>query len=178
MAERNILVDGKSVGYEGLMDVKKLGATINHWINEHGYVPVESSNLEQVFEGGKEISVDLSPFKKFGDYVKSEISISVSLRDLKEVEVEMNGVKRKLWKGKAKFSFTAILITDYEHRWNEKPAHFFFRTLIDKFILKSHVSHAEKQCIADTESLIDEIRSFLNMYRFIEPETPHEAKAA
>ena len=167
MADRNILMDGREIKYEGIMDVKKLGALIYRWFKEHHYNLVERINFEQTFEEGKQLEWKIAPFKRYDDYTKSEIKVSTALSGLKEVEVDLNGVKRKLWKGKASIKFTATLITDAFHRWNERPFVFFIRVLMDKFILKSPISEAEGKCRADCEALIDEIKSFLNLHRFV-----------
>ncbi len=166
MVQRNILIDGKELKYEGIMDARKLCAVIYHWFKERHYNLVEKLNFEQTFEEGKQMEVRLMPFKRYDDYTKSEIKVAMNFTQLKEVEVDLNGVKRKLWKGKVSIKFTATLITDAHNRWNEKPFLFFFRVLMDKFFLKNQISRAEGECQSDCESLIDEVKSFLNLYRW------------
>ena len=166
MVQRNILIDGQVIKYDGIMDAKKLCSVVYHWFKEHHYNLVEKWNFEQTFEEGKQMEVKLMPFKRYDDYTKSEIKATMVFSKLKEVEVELNGVKRKLWKGTVTISFRATLITDAHNRWNEKPFMFFFRVLMDKFILKGPVGQAEDHCKADCERLMDEVKSFLNLYRF------------
>src|SRR3989338_3993837 len=166
MVQRNILIDGKEVEYEGLMDARKLCSIVYHWFKEHHYNLVEAFNFEQIFEEGKQMEVKLAPFKRYDDYTKSEIKTTMVFSQLKEVDVDLNGVKRKLWKGKLMIKFTATLITDAHNRWNETPFLFFFRVLMDKFIIKSHVNRAEGECQSDCEALIDEVKSFLNLHRW------------
>ncbi len=166
MAERKTLVNQKPISYSGLLNLKELYSIIDKWLKDHHYDKVETKNFEEVFEDGKQIILELVPYKKITDYAKIVIRIYAEFTKLREEVVERSGLKHKLIKGNAFFSFDCYLETDYEGHWQTKPTYFFFRTIVDKFIFKTYTSRFEKEALNDLNELINTIKSYLNMERF------------
>ncbi|MFH1054102.1 MAG: hypothetical protein V1740_06810 [Candidatus Woesearchaeota archaeon] len=165
MAEREIIVDRNRLTYEGLFSVIDLYTMIDEFFEDKGYDKREKKNVERVKAEGKYIELELEPWKKLTDYAKSVIKVRILMSDIKEVEVEKEGVKVKLNQGKVQFVFDAYLETDYEHRWEMKPMFFFIRTLLDKFAFKNYTVSFKNEVKSDLSQLIIMIRSFLNLYR-------------
>lgn len=177
MAEKKIVYQDKFVSFEGLFNLKELFRTIVKWFNEHGYDMFENKNFEEVYEEGKKVMFELIPYKKVTDYYKLEIRVWAVLENLKEVEVELKGVKQKLLKGRVNFTFDAILVSDYENRWEGKPAYYFYRALIDKFIYKSYTDRYEQELIKDAKEIQEEIKAYLNMFRYYAPPVKDSPKS-
>ena len=167
MAEKRIVYQDKFVSFEGLFNLRELFRTICRWFSERGYDMWENKNYEEVYEEGKKIIFELIPYKKVSDYYKLEIRIFVVFENLKEVEVELRGVKQKLLKGRADFTFDAILVTDYENRWEGRPSYYFYRAIVDKFIYKSYTDKYEQMLIKDAREVQEEIKAYLNMFRYV-----------
>ncbi len=167
MSEIKYLVDGKEVQYEGLFDLSGLFKAIDDFFRERGYDRLETQNYEEVYETGRQITIELLPYKKLNDYVKMEIRIYAFFKNLKEKIVEVDGVKRKLHHGRAELWFDANLYTDFEHRWENRVLLYFLRTITDKYIRRSQTNLAEEYCIKDCWDVIDLVKSFLNMNRYI-----------
>jgi len=166
VAEKKIVYQDKFVSFEGLFDLKGLFRIIVKWFDERGYDMFENKNFEEVYEDGKKVIFELIPYKKVSDYYKLEIRVFVVFENLKEVEIELHGVKQKLLKGRADFTFDAILVTDYEGRWETRPAYYFYRALIDKFVYKSYTDRYEGELIRDAKEVQEEIKAYLNMFRY------------
>jgi len=166
MSEIKYLVDGKEVQYEGLFDLQGLFKTIDEFFRERGYDRLETKNFEEVYDTGRQITIELLPYKKPNDYVKVEIRIYAFFRNLKERIVEVDGVKRKLFHGRAEIWFDANLYTDFEHRWQDRVLFYFIRTMTDKFIKRSQSHMIEEFAIKDCWDVIDLVKSFLNMHRY------------
>lgn len=167
MSEKNVVVDGKQLSFEGLFDMKALFRTIMKWFDERNYDMFENKNYEEVYEDGKKLIFELLPYKKVTDYHKLQIRVWAVFENLKEVDVEIKGVKHRLLKGDANFTFDASLVTDYENRWEGRAIFYFFRTLVDKYIYKDHTSKYSGMVKADVMSLEEEIKSYLNMFRYM-----------
>ncbi|MBU1199325.1 MAG: hypothetical protein KKF46_04780 [Nanoarchaeota archaeon] len=166
MAEKKIIIVDKTMSFEGLFDLKDLFKTIMKWFGEHNYDMWENKNYEEVYEDGKKITCELLPYKKVTDYHKLEIRVFIVCENLKEVEIELKGVKKKLLKGDVNITFDANLMTDYENRWEGRATYFFFRTLIDKFIYKQQTDQYEREVVKDCNELEEEIKAYLNMFRY------------
>jgi len=166
MAEKKIVFKNKTLSFHGLFDMKGLFRTITKWFAERGYDMYENKNFEEIYESDKKIVFELFPYKKVTDYHKLSVRLFLSCESLKEADVELKGMKYKLLKGSIFISFDGTLITDYENRWEGEARFFFFRTLMNKFIFKSHTQEYEQQVIKDVSELEEEIKSYLNMFRY------------
>jgi hypothetical protein len=166
MTETTIVVDGKTLSYEGLFSVKELYKMVDYFFKEKGYDKREIQNLEKVEKDHKYIEMELQPYKKITDYVKLLIRIRLRMFNIKEVEVEKDGKKLKLNKGKMAATFDGFILTDYEQRWEGKPMYQFVRTVFDKFIYKRYTSKFEDQVEGTVGDLYTQMKSFLNLYRY------------
>jgi len=166
MAEREVIVDKYRVTYEGLFSVTELYKLITDWLEEKGYDQKEMKNIESVTENGKYIEIWLQPWKKFTDYAKSIIQLKMFMSDIKEVEVEKSGFKKKLNQGKVQLVFDGFLETDYENRWEMKPTFFLIRTLFDKYFYKPFTGGVQQQVRENMFDLVGRVKAFLNLYKF------------
>jgi len=166
MSEIKYLVDGKQVQYEGLFDLAGLFKAIDDFFRERGYDRMETKNFEEVSESGRQITIELLPYKKPNDYLKMEIRIYAFFKNLTERIVEIDGVKRKLFHGRAELWFDANLYTDFEHRWEDRVLLYFIRTITDKYIKRTQTHLVEELCIKDCWDAIDLVKSYLNMNRY------------
>ena len=166
MAEVDIIVDKLRLQFEGLFSVKDLYYMIDQWFEERNYDRRELRHIERVTPEGKYIEFEMLPWKKYTDYAKCEIRIRLVMDEIKEVEIEKDGSKVKLNQGKLKAVFDGYLSTDYENRWESKPIFFFIRTLFDKYFYKPFTVGFQNNVQADVKEIYDQIKGFLNLYRY------------
>ena len=165
MSERNIVVDKLRLTYEGLFSVSDLYRFIDEWFEQKSYDKREKKNIESVSEEGKYIEIELEPWKKVTDYSKNIIKLRMIFEHITEVEVEKDGKKITLNKGKVHMVFDGYLETDYFHRWEGKPIFFVIRTIFDKFIYAPFTAGFQKGIKDDVQHLYNNIKAFLNLYR-------------
>ena len=166
MAEKKLVVDQMKLTYDGIFDLNGLHRTIDGWFYEKGYDRYEQKNYEQVLPTGKDIEIELLPWKKTTDYFKNIIRIRIKFANVKDVEVEKQGVKMKLQQGRIMMIFDGYLESDYEHKWDAKPVFFFLRTIFDKYIFRGYFAKAEKWLVNDLFDVHGRIQRFLNVYRY------------
>ena len=166
MAEIKTLIDGKSLSYEGVFNLRELYSLIDRWFKDHGYEKQEIKNWEDVAEKEKQIIIEIIPYKKVSDYARIDIRIFMIFSKLTDIEIEKEGMKVKMNKGRAEFYFDAYVVTDYENKWHTKPLYYFLRNVFDKFVYKIYMSGYDTEAIRDCTEVEGEIKSFLNMNRF------------
>ena len=166
MTERQIIVDGARLTYTGVFDPKGIQKVIKNWVNDKGYFMYEVSHTESVTDEGKFAEIKMEPFKKLTDYARSTIRVRITIEKAKDVVIEKDGKKIKLYEGTVKFLFDAFLDTDYESRWEGKPVFYFFRILFEKYVYAPFISKYAKQISGDLEILKTNLKSFLNLYKF------------
>jgi len=166
MVDVETIIEKRKIVYEGLFSMPELYKLLDAYFEELGYDKSERRMTESIREGGKFIEYKIEPYRKQTDYLQYRIFIKIVGEDIKEVEVEKDNRKIRLNKGKVILIFDAYLDSDYEGMWEGKPVYFFLRVLYNKFIMASHMTkHADevkKHCL----DLMDNIKSFLNLYRY------------
>jgi hypothetical protein len=163
------IIDQLKLTYEGMFDFNGLYRTITSWFYEKGYDMWEYKNIEHVLATGKDIDIELRPWKKTTDYFKNMIWIRLRATNVKDVEIEKEGVVQKINQGKLMIIFDAYLESDYgeyESQWEKKAWMFFLKTIMEKFVFKRYVAQAEKWLVNDTYQLHGIIQKFLNLYRY------------
>lgn len=166
MPEIYSVIEKRPLTYEGLFKPDELFKLIKRFCSERGYFPLENKNFEEVYEHGRQITIDLKPFKQLSDYLKQEMWISIKMSRLVDKVIEIDGLKQKMMHGKVTIVFDAQIISDLQSKWEGTGWLYFIRLLNDKFIRKDWVSEARTAVARDTNDLLDEIKSFLNMVRF------------
>ncbi len=165
MPERQPVVEGESISYEGVFSFKEVYAVIREWMDDKGYVPVEKRVHESVTKSGKHIEVDFEPFKKYTDYAQSVIRVHLSATELKDVEVTRDGHKKKMQQGKLRVAFDSWLETDYEARWETSAMFYVLRTMFEKYVYTPFLSGFVSGVREDTNFLKDQLKAYLNIER-------------
>lgn len=166
MSEKKLVIDQQKLTYEGLFDLNGLYRMISGWFYEKGYDWHEFKNFEQVLSTGKDIEIEILPWKKTTRYFKNILRIRMRFVNVKDVEVEKEGVKVKVNHGKAMLVFDAYLVSDYEGKWDSKPILFFLGTLFDKYVFRKYFNTYERWLVNDFYDIHGRIQSFLNLYRY------------
>ena len=166
MPERKIVIEELGVNYEGIMNIMDVYKLIDDWLQGNNYDKLELFTTEYVKPEGKYIELVLEPDKKVSDYVKNIIKVRLVAKNVKDVDVEEEGKKRKMQEGTLSIVFTGLLETDYEGRWEQKATIFFLRVLVDKYIYKFYTDRFENALAKDVKDLANQVKSFLNLYRY------------
>ena len=167
MSEVNILIQGKLIEYEGLIDVSGLIKLLDMWFKERRYFKREMKNFEEVFEDGRQATIEMFPYKPISDNLKFEMRLFMVFSKMQDTEIEKNGKKVKMLKGKATISMDGYLITDYEGKWDKTPFYYFMRVIFDKYFYKNYIGRAKAEFMEDAATVENEIRAYLNMMRFV-----------
>ncbi len=166
MVEREILIDQKKIGYEGIFDSKELFKLIDQYFRDHRYDKYEKKNFEHVYPSGKQVEIETWPWRKVTDYYKYLMKVHILMTDLKQVEVEKKGIRTSIDHGKVLITFDMYLETDYESRWEQKPMFVFLRFLFDKYFYQVYAFKYQQGAVEEVNQLHALIKSFLNMHRY------------
>ncbi|MBI5398849.1 hypothetical protein HZB03_05285 [Candidatus Woesearchaeota archaeon] len=166
MSERKIIVDESEIAYDGLFDIKEVYALIDDFLKQKNYDKFEKANREYVGSTGKEIYYVITPIFAISDFARKFLKIDLSAKEVKEVEVEIDGVKRRMQQGKLRILLSGILETDYEGRWEQTAFYYFIRTVFNKYVYRKHTEDFEGQIKNDVMMLREQLGALLNLYRY------------
>lgn len=165
--DRYVLVDQLKLNHEGLFDFKEFYKVLGDWFFEKGYDRYEKLNEEIEGENGKSIVIELRNWKKLSDYYRHRFKIRIYVTDMKDVEVEIDGEKKKYNQGKIQIVIDSYNETDWINKWNDRPFHYFLRVLFDKYIYKRYTEIHENAMIADVNDLHSKLKNYLNQYNYM-----------
>lgn len=166
MSEKKLVIDQLKLTYSGLFDLNGLYRIMDEWFYEKNYDRWELKNYEFVLPAGKVIEIELLPWKKTTEYFKNTIRIRLKCSEVKDVEIEKEGVMIKVNRGHVQMIIDGYLESDYEGWWEERPMLYFIRTLFDKYIFKRHFMQYEKWLVNDVYDIHGRIQRFLNLYKY------------
>jgi hypothetical protein len=169
--QRTYLVERQRMHYEGMFVIRDLYKTIDEYYEEKDYNKREILNAEIVKDNGERfIEIIFEPWRKISDYAKSVIKTRMLLENVKEVEIEKDGLKRVVNQGKIQFVFDVYAETDYPEwendgmgMWGKSSPHTFIRILFDRYFFKNYTKYIYAECMNDHKLLLFHIRTYLNM---------------
>ena len=166
MVDIDQVISKRRIIYEGLFSFPELYKLIDEYFEELGYDKSERRMTESIREKGKFVEMHMDPYKFMTDYLRFRIHIKIVGENIKEVEIEKEGRKIRLNKGKVILIFDAYLESDYEQRWEDKPLYYFLRVLYNKFFITSYISTHKNELNKHCTDLMDSVKGFLNLYRY------------
>ena len=158
-------VGDAALSFDGLFDIQDIYRIVDDFTRAKGYAKKEIMNKEIIGEDAKDILVVFQPDKDVTEYVEKRIKIVVDAKNVKEVEVTIDGKKRKMLKGALFFAMKAYIVTDWEGKWEDRGIYFFIRALYDKWIYRSQTKEFVADVINDMNFIKDQVRAYLNMQR-------------
>ncbi len=144
---------------EGLVDFKDLYQLAHTWLKEKGFVVAEEKYGEKVSGDMRDIKVEWTASKTVSDYFKIEVKIKYELKDMVDVEVEMDGVKKKMNKGRLKIDYKGNLIKDPNSKWSTTPFYRFLRDTYNKFVIPARIENMEDQVFNLVVDLKEEMKA-------------------
>ncbi len=166
MAELRTIMWKKKLSYSGLIDLKGVYRAAYDWLDEQGYAPYEEKHMEQNFEDGKEITVEIKGEKDLSDFAKIKWKTKLVALKLQETVVERDNQRVKMYKGEISFTTNVFLQTDYDKSFEQKAFLYFLRTVIDRYVFKSYINKAVDRSKDQYKKFHAHIKSYLNMESF------------
>ncbi|MBI5804093.1 hypothetical protein HY450_02525 [Candidatus Pacearchaeota archaeon] len=162
MAEKKSIIKEK-VEHSGLFDFPAFYSFAHSWFKESGYGVTEDKYAEKIEGNKRDISIEWKISRGISDYFKSEYKVKFEISGLTEVEVEIDGERKKMNKGKVSIDITGNLISDPEGKWESSPFYKFIRDVYNKFIIPARVERMESLVREDVVDFKEEIKSFLEL---------------
>ena len=165
MSERDTIVGGSEVKYNGVFDMPLLYRRINEWLLRARFAPFkEVKYVERVKPFGKIIDFTWKTSKKdLDEYVLLEMEIKFLLVGLTEVEVDSQNGKLKLNKADLQITFSSWMMRNNKKDWDDKS---LFKRIYERYIIRDVLERLKISLYKDTETIVDETKNFLALYRF------------
>jgi hypothetical protein len=160
MVEKDVVYKGK-VKSSGIFSMSELYEFLYDWVNDEGYKVKEKKYSEKIIGDVKTIEIQWECEKKISDYFKFQLKSDWLVTGLKKIEVKREDKKISMNSGTVEIKFGAILLKDYEARWENNPFWKFWRGVYDKYIIRSRIDEYEDKIEEELLELIGQTKAFL-----------------
>lgn len=162
MADKELLLKDKTE-HSGLMNFAALYSYSHGWFKEQGYSVDETKYSEKSDGTKRDITVEWNVTKTLSDYFKIDNKFKMEVSGLIDVEVEIDGVKKKMNQGKITLEMKGNLITDPDSKWQSSPFNRFIRDIYNKYVIPSRMNDMRGLVVGDVQSFMEEMKSFLEL---------------
>lgn len=162
MADKDQVLKEK-IGHSGIFDFGAFYKYAHDWFDDEGYGVVEEKYTEKVGGSGRNIFIEWTATKTITDYFKLELKLKFYIDNLTDVEVEIDGEKKKMNKGVINIEIKGTLIKDATNKWEASAWWQLLRNTYNKYIIPARVESLEFKVIADVQTFKDEVKAFLEL---------------
>jgi len=138
MVEKDTIFKGK-VKQRGIFNFKDIYNFLYDWLRDEGYDVYEKNYTEKVSGDSKQVEIRWEAEREISDYFRFQIKASWIILGMKSVEVEKEGKKIKMDSGYLEIKFEAVLLKDYENRWENQPFWKFLRGVYERYIVRTRI---------------------------------------
>ena len=163
--QRDLVINNREVRYDGIFNFDEVMRTLKSALREKGYECKEKRTEETVMEEGRKSFLEARPFKVKTDYITLMMKIKINLINTGEIVQELPGRKRRMQQGEISLVFDAWFLSDYEHRWENRPMLQFVRWLFDRFFYLSYTERFEQRLTSEVHKIYAFMEQYFNMTR-------------
>ena len=160
MAEKDKVLAEK-VKHSGIFSFSELYEYLYDWFVDESYKIREKKYTEKILGDTKTIEIEWENEKKISDYFKFQIKMVWLITGLKKVEVKKEDQKVTMNSGTVEIKFSAMIIKDYENRWENQPFWKFLRGVYDRYIIRSRIDYYEDRVEDELREVVAQTKAFL-----------------
>lgn len=162
MSEKELVIREK-LEHSGLFNFSDLYSFMYRWLDEEDIGVVEKKYSEKISGNAREIFFDWRCEKKLSDYYRMDFTIKFDVSGMNDVEVEIEGKKKKMNKGRISMDIKGFLVIDPFGEWEASPFYRFWRDFYNKYIIPKRVKERELIVYSAVIKFKDEIKAFLEL---------------
>lgn len=163
MAEKEELIKEK-LDHSGIFDFKAFYSYAHKWLLDEEFGVVEEKYAEKISgTNTRDIDIEWVAKKKLSDYFRIDFKLEFEIRGLTDVEVEIDGERKRSQKGKVSLTIKGALIIDHQNKWETPPFYKMMRDIYNKFIIPARVEEMREIVRRNAISLNEEVKAFLEL---------------
>jgi len=150
--------------YVGVFNFKDYYNFCYNWLTEETGLTVEEEEYSEKLKGSvKDIDIKWKGTKKVSDYFAFEVKIEFKIIAMSEVEVNQGGVKVSANKGEIATKVKALLIRDYDGKFESSGTMKIWRGIYEKWIISQRIKAFEDKLTADSNEFLGQAKAFLDI---------------
>ncbi len=162
MAEKELVIE-ENFDHSGIFDFNAFYKFMHGWLDDEGFGVIERRYSEKISGNTRDIAFEWFATKAVSDYFRIEIKMKFEAEKLNDVEVEIDGDKKKMNKGKVKGKFEAALVKDPDSKWDRAPFTRFMRDVYNKYIIPARIGNMQEEVRKYVITFKEAIKRFLEL---------------
>lgn len=162
MADKENVVKEK-IAHSGIFDFKAVYSFAHSWLEDEDYGVVEDKYSEKISGNSRDIDVEWTITKKLSEYLGISWVVEFEVKGLTDVEVEIDGERKRTNKGKITITIKSAIVTDAENKWEANPFFKLFRDFYDKFVIPHRIKKTKDKIEEDVKAFKEEIKALLEL---------------
>lgn len=163
MVEKDQILKEK-LDHSGIFNFAELYSYMHSWLKDKLYGVNEEKYSEKISGNTRDINFEWKVTREISDYFKFEHIIRVDVTGLSDVEVEIDGKKKRMNKGKIAIEIKGNIVKDPKNTWDEtRPIFKFFREAYDKYIIPGRIIAMGDKVEEDVRAFKDEVKAYLEL---------------
>jgi hypothetical protein len=163
MAESDRIYSSK-IKFGGYFNFKDFYKFCYEWIDDEvGITMQEGKYVEKVSGTSKDIEIEWSGKRKFGDYFGFKMKVDFRILGMTSEEVVIKGVKKKMNKGSIEIKVSSDLIKDHQGKFETSAFYKFLRAMYEKWIITSRVEAMEGKIFGDSDEFLAQAKAYLDL---------------
>ncbi len=162
MVEKEEIIKEK-ITHSGVFSFSDFYSYAHSWLKEEDYGVAEEKYSEKVSGNSRDITIEWKATKQVSDYLKMGWKIEFDVEGLVDVEVEIDGKKKKMNKGKITVDIKAAIFKDPDSKWESTPFNRFLRDVYNKYIIPKRLENVQDRVISDVQDFKEELKAFLEL---------------
>jgi|SRR3989338_9040814 len=162
MAEKELILKEK-VQSAGIFSYSGYYSFAYAWLRYEDYDVIEEEYIESVSGNEKDITIKWKAWKQLSDYFKIEHAIKTEVRGMSDVEVEIDGVKKKMNKGKITVEIKGSMVRDPDSEWHGGWGWRFFRGVYDKYVIPGRIKEMRDKIREEVRLFKEQLKSYLEL---------------
>ncbi len=164
MAEKDTIYSS-TIKYNGVFNFRDFYSFCHDWLIEETAMDfiTEEEYSEKIKGPEKEIKVVWAASKKLTDYFKFDFKLEMTIRGLKDVEINQDGKKIKTNNGDVKLKAKGVLVRDYAGKFEKTGFLKFIRAIYEKWIITSRIDQLEGKVAGDSDEFLAQAKAYLDL---------------
>ncbi len=153
----------EKVDHSGIFDFGAFYNYAHSWFRDEEYGVDEEKYSEKISANKRDILIEWKAVKRISDYFSIEMKLKFEIKNLTDVEVEIDGTKKKMNKGDISVDIRGTLVKDPEGKWETSPYARFLRDTYNKYIIPSRVMESKLKTSSEVKTIKEEMKAFLEL---------------
>ena len=150
--------------YAGIFNFKDYYTFCYQWLTEETGLKVEEEEYSEKLKGTtKDIDIKWKGTRKVSDYFAFEIKVEFKILAMSEVEINKEGIKINTNKGDISTKIKAVLVKDYDGKFESNARMKFIRGIYEKWIISQRIKAFEDKLVSDSDEFLGQAKAFLDL---------------